>query len=320
MRGKFSVLLWPSLYSTRAILLTPLAFVFAAGLVSLAFHFARQGERALTARASERVSALVHLKLSGAESWQWRQAMSCKNQAADCLPVKFMFAEQMATDHYVEHRNAPEACRICHAKDIPVGGSFSAVFTTLPPANQSRTGEIAVLIVIATLAVASIVFLSVLTVRRRRSGICVAAFECDRIAEKSVQKFIRQLATQRRLSYYGDAAAHRVRIATTPEKFAKILAQSRAFLEENRGSLRFAALHVDLEKNTLLPIEHLRGVFRFLARTPARTYLIQEQLATLLGQPFENERRLVFKNKSGALLKFVAWQAEKDETGTTGAE
>ena len=199
-------------------------------------------------------------------------------------------------------------------------GSFAAVFTTLAPANQSRAGEIAALIIIATLAAASVVLLSILTARRRRSGICVAAFECDRMAEKSVQKFIRQLATQRRLSYYGDAAANRVRIATTPEKFAKILAQSRAFLAKNRGSLRFAALHVDLEKNTLLPIEHLRGVFRFLARTPARMYLIQEQLVTLLGREFENERRLVFKNKSGALLKFVPWQAEEDETRITGAE
>lgn len=320
IRGKFSVALWPSLYSPRAILLTPLAFAIAAGLVSLAFHFARQGEHALTARAAERVSALVHLKLSGAESWQWRQAMACKNQTQDCLPVKFIFADPATQDHYAERRTAPEACRICHAKDLSAGGSFTAVFTTLPAITTNRTIEFAVLLVIALLAISTVVLLFLLNGRRRRAGICVAAFACDKMADKTVQKFIRQLATSRRLSYYGDTASNRVRIATTPEKFREILSRNSAFLEKNRGSLRFAALHVDMEKNTLLPIEHLRGVFRFLARTPARTYLIQEQLVTLLGRDFENERRLVFKNKSGALLKFVPWQANDDETRITGAE
>jgi hypothetical protein len=309
-RGKFSLLLWPSLYSLGAILLTPLAFIIIAGIIALSFHTIRQDERQLVSRASERIKAIMALKLSGVESWQWKRALRCENHEPDCLALKLSFIHNVETNSYSEKIIAPESCKICHAKNLASQGSFSATFTSLPAAGKSRWIEITLLGACAIMAIALVVWLFILRSRRRQEGICIAAFEHDTVAGKAVKNFLRRLAGSRSLSYYAETQPNRIRIATTPEVFGKILSQNREFLESNRGSLRLIALHIELKQHTLIPIEILRSVFQFLGRVPARTYLIQEKLLTRLDANYENGRRLVFKNKSGALLKFVPWESK----------
>ncbi len=307
-RGKFSLLLWPSLYSLRAILLTPLAFAAIAGIIAWSFHTGRQDERQLISRASERIKAITTLKLSGVDAWQWKRALRCENHEPDCLAVKLSFIPNADTNVYSEKVSAPESCKICHEKELGGQGAFYATFTTLPAPGKSRWIEFFILVSCALMAAALVVWLLLMRARRRESGICIVALEHDAAAGKNVQNFIRRLAVSRSLSYYAETLPNRIRIATTPEVFGKILIKNREFLETNRGSLRLTALLVELKQHTLIPIEILRSVFQFLTRTPARTYLIQEKLAARIGADDENGRRLVFKNKSGALVKFVPWE------------
>ncbi|MBN8222742.1 MAG: hypothetical protein J0L53_17630 [Spirochaetes bacterium] len=322
-RGKFSLLFWPSLYSPRMIFGIAAGFAAAAGMTMLLFYIARQNDRQVLARASERVKTIMALKLSGADRWLWKRELTCESQKADCLRVEFSFEKPASPRIYVEKLFVPRPCRICHENTSENDLSFYAAFPEIAVSPSGRLVEWLCVGVIGALGIFAVVYLVLLGRRRRSRGICVAAFEYDVAAPKAVRDFIARLAGSRFKSYYGDAMGYRARIATTPGRLAKILKTRSDFLEKNRGSLRFIAVHVDLKQNSILPIETLRSVLQFLARTPARTYLIHERLAELMasdGGLLENGRRLVFKNKSGASVKFVPWQAENDSAHTAGAE
>lgn len=311
-RTKFSVLTWPSLYSLRAILLTPLVFALVVGLVMLVFYLSRQSERTLMSRASERVRAVMALKLSGAGVWQWKRELTCENQRGDCLRVEFSFSQPLASGVHSQIVTAPRACKVCHAKGSENDLTFYTTFPDIPAGKLGRFTEWAILILLALAAIALVIYLLLLRRRRLRSGVCIVAFEHDHEASEAVRNFIVKLAASHFSSYYGDIGRNRARIATTPEKLRAILSQNHAFLEANRGSLRSVALHVSLAEASLIPVEVLRAAFQFLARTPARTYLLQERLVDELGEDYENGRRLVFKNKSGASVKFVPWTPSQE--------
>lgn len=305
-RGKFSILLWPSLYSLRAILSLQLAFVLLAGLAMLIFHISRIDERQLLSRASERTRAIMALKLSGVETWQWKRELKCDNAPRDCLKLKISFAPATTTA-YTEKVAIAEPCRICHEKLSATNAAVYASFEAIPAGIKSRPGEWLALSLIAAAALGLLVYLLVLRARRLKAGICVVAFEHDPTTEKEVKIFLKTLFGSRRYAYYAETSPRRLRIATTPERFYAILNDFREILERNRGSLRAVALHADPRTGSIIPVETLRNAYQFLPHIPQRTYLVQEQVADEFGADYENGRRLVFKNKSGASLKFIPW-------------
>lgn len=305
-RGKFSILLWPSLYSLRSILLLQLVFVLLAGFTILIFHISRQDERQLLGRAAERVRAIAALKLSGVETWQWKRELKCENSVPDCLKLKISFAPAQ-TPAYTEKATIAEPCRICHEKAAATGTVFYASFETIPAGIRSRVGEWLTLSLIAAVALGLLAYLLRLRSQRLRSGICVVAFEHDPTTEREVKKFLKDLFSSRRYAYYAETAPRRLRIATTPQGLLRILTDFREILERNRGSLRAVALHADPRTCSVIPVDTLRAAYQFLAHVPQRTYLIQEPVAEEFGTDYENGRRLVFKNKSGASLKFIPW-------------
>lgn len=308
-RGKFSILLWPSLYPLRAVFAIQLVFLALAGFALLIFHISRQDDRQLLSRASERIRSITALKLSGAEAWQWKRELNCENSEPGCLKLKISFTPANKSS-YAEKVNLSEPCRICHEKAALSNPVFYASFDQIPAVIENRTGEWLTLALIAAAALALLVYLLLLRAKRLRSGICVVAFEHDPTTDKEVKSFLKSLFASRRYAYYAESTPRRLRIATTPGQLLRILTDFRDLLERNRGSLRAVALHADLRSSPVIPVDTLRTAFQFLRHIPQRSYLVQEQIAGEFGADYENGRRLVFKNKSGASLKFIPWETK----------
>lgn len=298
-RARYSVLFWPSLYPTSAFLILFAGFLFVAGLVTALQYLSGTNERMLHARASERARSAAALKLSGVEKWQWQNDLSCIDRMSDCLPMRWSFRKNAQQSGYTLRLKAEQACAICHAAEfrhekyyyVNFPGERNPVsFSVTPVINFSAA------VLLAALASFMVLWMKY---RRSRAGVVVAALEGSSAAP---------LLPGIRGAYFREISGDRVRWAGAAEDFADYLVMHAEWLKKNAATLRLVAVHVDLKTHAPLAIETMRGVFRLLAQTQRGQFLVQEPLLTQVAEKTINMRRLVFKNKSGASLKFISWE------------
>lgn len=306
-KARYSILLWPSLYPKGIFLLVPLLAITLAGAAILLQWVSHQATRTQIERAEERTRSIVTSKLSGAQPWQWRSNLACEGVNKNCLKAQLFFRDPGVTTALKITAKAEPACAICHATEFKSGGNFFVVFSDIAAHEPQLISAVAIIIFSATLGFLFSLLIFLAMLKRRRNGIVVVALDVRAVEGVVDSQFMARIANDRKLAYYAERSENRLRFAAAAEEFLPWMQKNMVVLEKNRTTMRLVAMQLDLGKNSTLPIEALRGIFRFLAQTPPGYYLIHEDLYPLQKRNSINMRRLVFKNKSGASLKFVAW-------------
>lgn len=308
-RARYSTLLWPSLYPRGFIFSLPLICLSFGALICVILYLSRLDAYRLETRLSERVRGATAAKLSGLRPWQWKQFFDCQQQASDCLKLRLAFQKPAAENFESREVEASAACKICHEQRLQQSLKFYVDFYETPKAKHPFWIFYAILIVAGVSGIALMTHLLLIGRKRKKSGIIVGAIN---LIEAS-------MVLTNRDAYFSENDGSRIRFMTTPERFSVFLEDRAREFREKRSGLKLAAVTADLPQNGILPIELLRGVYQILKSTPHATFLIDERFFSAQDEKIINMRRLVFKNKSGGSLKFLAWEPTQTASVRVGS-
>jgi len=286
-RGHYSTLLWPSLWPKSLLLVFPFAGLGIGAILCLVISLKNS---TLEGRLAERARAITQLKLSGVEVWQWKKNLECD----DCIKARITFKKPEKTDTFISPTEAPKPCKICHAREAANSSIYYINFFETPPVRNTNWLYGVTLLTCIFLGI----FASLLLYRLKKTRIVIAAINLIDV----------DIRLRRRDAYYIEGDANRLRFATTYERFHAWLRDSKHEFRAKRAGLKLAAFSAEVKRASPLPIEALRGIYQVLKATPHATFLIDERLFAEAEANAINMRRLVFKSKSGASLKFVAWE------------
>ena len=309
-RVRYSTLFWPQFYSPLRIFFLAIAAICAGAILIFGIYFVTQPDIAIYTRAAERARSAVQMKLAGIDSWRWRQNFACRQTPGDCIRVMLRFGETgIAEDQHRVALEVPEACAICHTKEMAEKPKVFAVFPEVRLAKPVLWPSITALaLYLAASAIGFHLFMTSRS-RRRLAGSCVAALKLSADAPAAAQKWLARLLRSPFSASYVEREGTRIRWITDPDKFALWLEREGPALNKFQVYLRLVAVHGDSRQAAALPIEMLRIVYRFLTMPDAAPVLIDEKLLTNKEEKLISMRRLVAKNKSGASLRFVVWES-----------
>jgi hypothetical protein len=306
-RARFSILLWPSLYPKFTLILPPIVAMLCALLLVTLMRLTEQSDQVKLARMRERANAMIALKLSGAEPWQWKRQFDCQGMS-DCLRAEMKFGDSADPKSMQIPFKTDAACKICHdpAKGI-YKDKFQITFRGVSPIpNHSELTDM-IFVGFALLGFAASATIWYLIRRRKIRGLCIVAMTTTTEVATLGANFP---ALRQRDAYFAEYGLTRARWATSPEIFSRWLKKNSAYLKANVGQIHFVALHSTYNYSIGLPIELMRNSYQILARVKANESLVDETLIAQMREIPISVRRLVFKSKSDALMKFNVWEFE----------